>query len=88
MKAPLSNSDYPMFFKMENKLLAFVAKDVMFKIEPIGSNTNPGVTIDHYVTRKMVLRHFPRNGVQLSREEFEQLFLKLYKAYLHKIITW
>lgn len=77
MSVPIKQSDFPKYFKDGNKLLAFVEKDKMFKIEPIGSNKNPGVTIDHYITR-----------TELSKQDFGVLLQKLYGSYINKIIEW
>lgn len=90
MSAPLSSEHFPRYFKDGHKLLAFVDKDKMFKIEPIGSNKNPGVTIDHYITRKMVNSHWPSNvwNKELTKGEFESLLDTLFSAYIDKIINW
>ena len=89
MSAPIKQSDFPKYFQEGTKLLAFVEKDKMFKIEPIGSNKNPGVTIDHYITRNMVLKHFPgKTAKELSKQQFADLLRKLYGSYIDKIIEW
>jgi hypothetical protein len=88
MIVQIKQSDFPKYFKDGNKLLAFVEKDKMFKIEPIGSNKNPGVTIDHYITRKMVLKHYPYRATELSKQQFADLLHRLYGSYINKIIDW
>ncbi len=89
MSAPIKQSDFPKYFKQGSKLLAFVEKDKMFKIEPIGSNKNPGVTIDHYITRNMVIKHYPgRSATELSKHQFVELLNKLYESYIDKIANW
>lgn len=86
MKASLKQEDYPRYFKTGRTLLAFTGPDKMFKIEPIGSNKNPGVCIDHYITRNMVLRHFPySHRDEISASEFSDLYKRLFNAYLEKI---
>lgn len=88
MAAPLQKEEYPKYFKTPKRLLAFVAPDRMYKIEAIGSNTNPGVTIDHYITRKMVLSHYPRGtGYEVTSSEFEELLKRLFDAYIDKIVN-
>lgn len=86
MSAPIKDEDFPQYFKQGNQLLAFIAKDKMYKIEPIGSNKNPGVTIDHYITRNMVLKHYPNHGTAIAPYEFKQILNKLYKAYIDVIV--
>lgn len=84
--APLKNEDYPKYFIQSKTLLAFTAKDKMFKIEPVGTNSNPGVAIDHYTTRNMVIKHYPGSrGNEVSKEEFSKVYEKLFKAYLTNI---
>ena len=87
--APLDNSEYPIYFKCTDKLLAFTAKDKMYKIEAVGSNHNPGVTIDHYTTRNMVLKHWPFRALEkkVSQSEFKMLMQKLFNAYVNKITS-
>lgn len=87
MKAPLKQDEYPRYFKTSKALLAFTGPDKMFKIENIGSNMNPGVTIDHYTTRNMVLKHWPSVFFEIRKEEFMEMFEKLYAAYLKKMIA-
>lgn len=86
MSAPLKISEFPKYFKHGNKLLSFISKDEMYKIEPIGSNNNPGVTIDHYMTRNMVLKHWPFRAQELTSEQFKKLLQKLFSAYIEKIV--
>ena len=88
--APINPEEFPRYFKDGNTLLAFVEKDKMFKIEPIGSNSNPGVTIDHYITRSMVRKHWPYEWYkkELTKDEFTKLLQKLYGAYIDKIVNW
>jgi len=88
MKAPLELKEYPRYYNTGNRLLAFVTPSKMYKIEAIGSNKNPGVTIDYYITRNMVLRHWPGVGAdkgEVSKEHFKHLINKLYKGYFDKI---
>lgn len=90
MSVPIKDEEFPRYFKDGSKLLAFVAKDKMFKIEPIGSNKNPGVTIDHYITRSMVRKHWPGEWYkkELTKKEFSELLHKVYGAYINKIVEW
>jgi hypothetical protein len=89
MKAPLQQTQYPRFFKTNKYLLAFISKDKMYKIENIGSNTNEGITIDFYKTRKMVLSYWPANyfKCEITALEFEQFYMKLFTAYKYKILA-
>lgn len=86
-KAPLDPRKYPLYFMSGKLLLAFVAPDKMYKIEPIGTNKNEGVAIDHYKTRKMVLKHWGSATSQVSVSEFEITVLRLFSAYIAKIIN-
>ncbi len=90
MPVPIKKEDFPRYFKDGNLLLAFVAKDKMFKVAPIGSNKNTGVTIDHYITRNMVRKHWPLNTYQkeLTKNEFAELLKKLFGAYISKITDY
>jgi hypothetical protein len=90
MAVPIKPQEFPCYFKDGRTLLAFVEKDKMFKIEPIGSNKNSGVTIDHYTTRSMVRKHWPDYAwtKQLTKREFTDLLHKLYGAYIDKITSW
>lgn len=84
---PIKEEDFPRYFRSGTKLLAFISKDKMYKIEPIGSNKNPGVTIDHYITRNMVIKHWPGKGGELTKLQFKELMNKLFLAYIDKILT-
>lgn len=87
MKAPLKSEEYPRYFITGKTLLAFTAKDKMFKIEPIGTNMNLGVTIDRYVTRNMVIKHWPGNlSQEVSDSVFSYTYKKLFDAYLVNIL--
>ncbi len=69
-------------------MLAFMSPTDMYKIEAIGSNKNEGVTIDKYITRNMVLRHWPGEGVargECSKMAFQHYLKKLYNTYFDKI---
>jgi hypothetical protein len=89
VSAPLNNDEYPFYFRSNKTLLAFVAKDKMFKVEAIGSNKNPGVTIDHYITRNMVLKHWPGTSVgAIDKRQFETLLKKLFDSYIDKILNY
>lgn len=89
MSAPLNNEEYPFYFRSNKTLLAFVAKDKMFKVEAIGSNKNPGVTIDHYITRNMVLKHWPGgSGEAIDERHFEILLQRLFDSYIDKIVNY
>lgn len=85
-RAPLSNDEYPVYFREKGKLLAFTAKDRMYKIEPIGSNKNPGVTIDHYITRNMVLKHYPISSEKVTAEQFKKTLTNLFESYIDRIV--
>lgn len=85
--APLRQSEYPQYFKDSNALFAFVAPDKMFIIGPWGSNKNPGVTIDHYVTRNMVLKHWRESRLKITEEEFKRLAEKVFTTYIDKIVN-
>lgn len=87
--APLNNDEYPMYFREKGKLLAFTAKDKMYKIEPIGSNHgSTGVTIDHYITRNMVIKHFPasRYAQKVAPEDFKKTLTNLFESYIDRIV--
>jgi hypothetical protein len=90
MKAPLKPAEYPMYFKKDRMLYAFVGKDKMFKIEPRGTNKNNGVAIDHYITRSMVIKHMstcsPYDKITVS--EFTNLVARLFNQYISKIINY
>lgn len=90
MEVPIKPEEFPRYFKDGSTLLAFVEKDKMFKIEAIGSNKNPGVTIDHYITRAMVRKHWPDRywNKELTKKEFSELLQRLYGAYIDKIVSW
>lgn len=85
MSAPINKESYPKYFKKGNTLLAFVSPTEMYKIEAIGSNKNEGITIDHYITRTMVLKHW--GGLEIKPLTFKDLVTRLYKAYIEKILS-
>ena len=88
MKVPIKDEEFPVYFILPGKALAFLSKDKMYKVEPIGSNKNPGVTIDHYITRSMVVKHWPQhNEKRSSPEEFKLVMSKLFTAYINKIVS-
>jgi len=81
--------NYPKYFKCKHCILAFVAKDKMFKLAPIGSNKNPGLTLDHYTTRTSVLNQWPKHDFkEITETEFIDLYKKFYNAYLEKLLSW
>ncbi len=91
MAAPLNPADYPVYFRRNDVLMAFTAKDKMYIVHRRGSNIgNTGVTIDHYVTREMVRRHWPYHGQhnedRVSPAEFKELLQRLFSAYINKIV--
>lgn len=80
------NTRYPVYFIAGKTLLAFIDKDKVYKIAPIGSNSNQGVTIDFYTTRRMVIQLWPKhNFVDIPVEKFKELYNKLFGSYLNKI---
>lgn len=86
MSVPIKEHEFPRYFNLKGKLLAFISKDKMYKIEPIGSNMNPGVTIDHYITRAMVLKHWPTHQFEeISQQQFRDLLTRLFTGYINKI---
>ncbi len=87
MKAPIKQSDFPRYFFNDKVLYAFKGPAEMFKIEPKGSNTNEGVTIDYYKTRAMVLKHWPFHTKEISKEYFEKLVKKLFDNYIDKVVN-
>lgn len=87
MKASIKSDEYPKYFNTGSKLLAFISPTEMYKIEPIGSNKNPGVTIDHYNTRKMVIKHYPSSYIaEYTRAEFKSTLTRLYDVFFDKIL--
>jgi hypothetical protein len=78
---------YPAFFKRsDGSLTAFSGPDKMYMVSPTGSNTNPGVTLDHFITRKMVLKHYGY-GERITAGQFTTLYQKIYTAYLDHIVN-
>lgn len=79
---------YPHYAKgaHSSTLYAFISKSEMYKIEPIGSNVgNDGITIDHYITRKMVLKHERNAEMGITKELFIHLAGNLFTAIINKI---
>jgi len=72
---------YPRYMKCKDGLKAFIAPDKMFLIRNIGTNMNPGVSIDHYITRRMVLKH-ATDGDLITKDEFERLYNQLFSLTL------
>jgi 23S rRNA G2069 N7-methylase RlmK/C1962 C5-methylase RlmI len=78
--------NYPLYkWDPEKGLFAFTSAKTMYRILNRGSNTNPGVTIDHYITRRMVLNHLEDSGHEITREKYIELYTKIFNSYLEKI---
>lgn len=84
MSAPVTG--FPYYKKGHSALYAFLAKDEMYRIAMEGSNTNEGCVVDHYITRNMVLKHWPYGHQALSPEEFQRLYKQLFDKVLEKMI--
>lgn len=84
MSAPLTG--FPCYFKTDQALLAFTAKDQMYKVEMIGSNKNPGCTVDHYITRNMVIKHWPPSYYKITAEQFAKYYTELFNSILQRIV--
>lgn len=81
------NEIYPSYFKRsDGVLIAIASKDKTFMVYPQGKNNNPGVTLDHYITRKMALRLYG-TGERITGEEFKKAYEKIYSAYLTHILA-
>lgn len=68
--------------------MAFTGPDKMYIITNGGSNKNPGVCLDHYITRRMVIKYYPGkySGHRITAEQFKAQYEKLYAAYLTRIL--
>ncbi len=86
MGALTQKETYPKYYRRDGYLIAIKSAKKMYKIEPRGSNKNEGITIDHYITRKMVLKYYG-SGQEVSAAVFKDLVVKLYQAYIEKIIS-
>lgn len=77
---------YPIFQSSAHcGLCAFISKDEMYKIT--NSGTNPrcqGIAVDHYVTRKMVIKHLTNEFYDIDREEFARRYRAIFAAVLIK----
>lgn len=78
-----TNWTFPRYLKTQAGLIAFMSKDKMFLIRNQGSNMNPGVCVDYFITRKMVLKHADTPGDLITREEFVRLYNQLFTATLN-----
>jgi hypothetical protein len=89
MHCSTKKEDYPKYFITPTYMLAFVAPDKMYKIEPRGTNKNEGIAIDHYITRRMV-RHYWRDyyrAKQVDAFTFKAKLNALFSTYVDKITT-
>lgn len=78
---------YPIYRISDRCFYAFIRKDYMFKIEPRGTNSNPGIAVDEYVTRNMVLHHLGKGGKDVTRSQFEAVLQKLFSQTVNKILS-
>lgn len=83
----MKNITYPLYRKTETRLYCFQSPTKMYKIEAIGTNMNPGMAIDHYITRNMVLKHLRWGGTDITEQEFITLYQKLFSAILQKMTS-
>lgn len=84
----LSNLKYPIYrFSRENGLFCFKGPSDMYRILNVGSNSgSEGVTIDHYRTRKMVLKHMVHAGENIDRDQFREIYNRCFESYRIKIL--
>lgn len=81
------DQEFPVYKKGNKRLYAFISNKEMYKIEMIGSNKNEGCTIDHYTTRKMVLKHWNGADEVISEFAFEYLYGKFFHVIKNKILN-
>lgn len=77
---------FPVYaFNPGQGLFAFMGKKEMYKIENRGGNMNEGLTIDHYITRTMVLKHWQWKGKVITKDQFISVYRKLFDTALIKM---
>jgi hypothetical protein len=79
---------FPRYLKTRDGLIGFLAMDKMVLITNQGRNTNAGVVVDYYTTRRMVLKHKDRNGELITQAEFIKLYRALFEDVLQHITQW
>jgi hypothetical protein len=80
------NETYPAYFRRKDgQLVAITAPNRMYTIRKEGSNTNPGITLDHFVTRNQVRRYYGI-GDEITRGQFIDAYEALYNNYLDQIL--
>ncbi len=80
--------EYPLFqWRPKSGLFVFTSPTTMYRVLNIGSNTNAGVTIDHYITRKMVLSHMGDWDADISEEKFIALYNKIFQDHLIQMLA-
>lgn len=72
---------YPHYMKTKDGIVAVTSPDEMFLITNQGRNTNAGVSIDMFITRRMVLKH-AKYGQAITREEFTRIYKELFETTL------
>lgn len=83
--APTHTSCYPMYFKNGDRLFAFVAPNAVFIVRPDAESINNkdygirnymlnGMSILEYKSRRDVTQKWPQRGVEITVEEFANLY--------------
>jgi hypothetical protein len=87
-KRKIKKNQYPIYqFSKEHGLFAFMSPTDMYKIENVGSNSgNEGVTIDHYITRRMVIKHLRSIQMDIDRDQFREIYNRLFASIRMKIV--
>lgn len=78
---------YPVYqFSKERGLFAFIGPSEMYRILNVGSNSgSEGVCIDHYITRRMVLKHL-NTAPTIDEDQFRQIYDNCFVSYRRKIL--
>lgn len=65
----------------------FLGPSNMYMIHAVGSNVGcEGITIDHYVTKRMVQKHLRSKSYDVDRSEFMEKYDLLFNSIRAKII--
>lgn len=79
---------YPLYqFSESRGLFAFMSPKDMYRVLNVGSNSgNEGITIDHYITRKMVIKHMMGPEADITWQNAKEIYDRVFTAIRMKII--
>jgi hypothetical protein len=71
--------EYPIYQLQETGLYAFMDRSDMYQITNRGSNNGAeGVVINHFITRKMVMKHLRGEGYDIDVDTFRGKYNALF----------